>query len=354
MDQYRTEKAVYTPTDLVTFRENGTLDITPKFQRRAVWRTPAKSYFIDTMLRGMTVPPLYFRLMQDKETKKTVRQVVDGQQRVRSVLEFMVGGYRLSKNLKASWAGNKFDQLKEEQQQQIRDFSFSTEIFKGITDAQILEVFCRLNINGVGLNRQELRNGKFFGLFKQTSYDLALAYLEFWRKHGIFTEVSIARMLEVELSSELLIAGSEGMQDKKTSIDFFYEKWEKEYLHSARDADRFKEVMNTISEAFPEDELRTTQFRRSPLFYTLYCVVFHHIFGLPSIQRATPRKHLTSVQRDDLRDAAALLSEKINESKDPNIDLAAKYKTFVAACQRQTDNIGPRKVRFNSLYDAAF
>src|SRR5712691_7928244 len=99
-------------------------EITPKFQRRPVWRTPARSYFIDTMLRGMTVPPLYFRLTQNKSNTKTVREVVDGQQRVRSVMEFMADGYRLSTNLKAPWKGKKFSQLSEEQQTQIRQFSF--------------------------------------------------------------------------------------------------------------------------------------------------------------------------------------------------------------------------------------
>ena len=354
MDEYKTEKAVYTPNDFVLFQENEMLEITPKFPRRTVWRTPARSYFIDTMLRGMTVPPLYFRLTQNTSKTKTVREVVDGQQRVRSVLEFMAGVYRLSKNLKAPWAGQKFAQLKEEQQQQIRDFGFATEIFKGISDKQILEVFCRLNMNGVALNKQELRNGKYFGFFKQASYDLALTYLEFWRKHHVFSELSIARMLEVELTSELLIAGHDGMQDKKVSLNTFYEKWEDSYPEQDVDTKRFAETMNTISETFPKDELRTTNFRRGPLFYTLYCVVYHRLFGIPGIQRSTPRKRLTADQRDDLRDAVTRLSDKITESKDATVELSAKYKSFVAACARQTDNIGPRKIRFNSLFAEAF
>ena len=354
MDEYKTEKAVYTPNDFVLFQDNGMLEISPKFQRRPVWRTPARSYFIDTMLRGMTVPPLYFRLTQNPSKTKTVREVVDGQQRVRTVLEFISGGYRLSKNMKAPWAGQKFDQLDEELQERIRQFGFPTEIFKGISDKQILEVFCRLNMNGVALNKQELRNGKYFGFFKQASYDLAFTYLEFWRKHKIFSELSIARMLEVELTSELLIAGNEGMQDKKTSLNTFYEKWEESYPDQLRDTKRFAETVNAISETFPKDELRSTDFRRGPLFYTLYCVVFHHMFGLPGMTRATPKKGLTSGQRDDLRDAVSRLSDKIAESKDPTIELAPKYKNFVAACSRQTDNILPRKVRFNGLFGEAF
>jgi hypothetical protein len=355
MNEYKTERSVFNTEDFVVWQEKKMLEITPKFQRRPVWRTPARSFFIDTILRDMTVPPLYFRMRQNAGNTMAIREVVDGQQRVRSVLEFIAeDGYRLSSTLNAPWKGKRFSELSPEQQKQIMSFSFPSEMFKGISDKQVLEVFCRLNMNGIPLNKQELRNGKFFGFFKQLSFALALAYLEFWRKHRVFSEQSIARMLEVELVSELLIAGNSGMQDKKKSIDDFYEDWEKSYPEQARDDKRFNEVMSTISETFTDDALAESDFHRPPLFYSLYCVVFHHLFGLPGIQRATPKKKLATDQRDDLKQAVVLLSEKIVQSKDPDVELPAKYKTFVAACGRQTDNIQPRKVRFNSLYDEAF
>jgi hypothetical protein len=352
MDEYKTQQAVYTLSDFVLWQEHQILVISPKFQRRPVWRTPARSYFIDTLLRGMTVPPLYFRMTQ--ENGKTVREVVDGQQRVRSVLDFLKGEYRLSTTLKAAWAGKKFAQLSVAEQQKIMSFSFTAEIFKGISDKQVLEVFCRLNMNGIPLNKQELRNGKFFGLFKTVSYDLALTYLQFWRNHKIFSEQSIARILEVELTSELLIAGHSGMQDKKTSVDTFYSDLENAYPEQVRDEKRFKETLTTISETFSADNLAVSEFRRPPLFYTLYCVVFHHLFGLPGIQRASPRKRLTGDQRESLRDAVDHLSELITQSKDPAFVVPRKYAKFIGAGLRQTDNIMPRKIRFDSLFDEAF
>jgi hypothetical protein len=358
MDEYKTDRGSFFPSDLVTWQENGLLEITPKFQIRPVWRTPARSFFIDTLLRGMTVPPFYFRLTQNAQKTKTIREVVDGQQRVRTVLDFISDKFRLSTTLaktsKAPWAGKKFTELTDDQRQQIMSFSFPAEMFKGISDKQILEVFCRLNMNGVGLNNQELRNGKFFGLFKGASYNLALTYLELWRKHRIFSEQNIARMLEVELTSELLIAGSEGMQDKKNTITSFYEKWESSYPDQARDEKRFIETMSAISQTFTGDELSNSDFRRPPLFYSLYCVVFHHLFGLPGTQRQSPRRKLTSIQQEDLREAVSFLSDKIADSKDPAVVIPAKYKTFITACQRQTDNIQPRKTRFDTLFDAAF
>jgi uncharacterized protein DUF262 len=355
VDPFKTEKAVYTPTDFVLWQANGMLDLTPKFQRRAVWGKPAKSYFVDTLLRGMTVPPLYLRITQSKEKTHIVRQVVDGQQRIRSVLEFIHpdDGFRLSKTLKAPWANKRFSQLTEEQRQKIMAFGFTSEIFQGISDQQILEVFCRLNMNGLQLNKQELRNGKFFGYFKQAAYELAIQYLEFWRSHKLFNEQQIARMYEVELTSELLIAGSVGMQDKKNSIDTYYEKWEEDYPDAKRDAKRFAETMEVISSTFDGD-LAENEFRRPPLFYSLYCAVYHHMYGLPEIQRTTPKKKLTADERESLREAARKLSEVIALARDPLAEVPKRYVEFVAATQRKTDNLHTRRTRLLTLFDEAF
>jgi hypothetical protein len=86
----------------------------------------------------------------------------------------------------------------------------------------------------------------------------------------------------------------------------------------------------------------------------LYCVVYHHIYGLPGIQRGTPRKHLTADAREALRDAVIKLSNVIAESNEATPTIPKKYVQFIAACERQTDNLNPRKIRFDSLYDEAF
>ena len=92
------------------------------------------------------------------------------------------------------------------------------EVFHGISDAEVLEIFARVNTYSVPLNRQELLNGKYFGFFKQSAYKLAYEHLEFWRRNGIYSETAIARMSEVELTSELMIVLTDGMQQKIEAI----------------------------------------------------------------------------------------------------------------------------------------
>ena len=71
------------------------------------------------------------------------------------------------------------------------------------------------------------------------------------------------------------------MQDKKKSIDAFYVKHEEDYPGRTRNESRFRDVIDDINEAF-KDGIGETEFSRPPLFYTLFCGIYHKRFGLPS------------------------------------------------------------------------
>jgi hypothetical protein len=139
----------------------------------------------------------------------------------------------------------------------------------------------------------------------------------------------------------------------KRVIDSFYEKFEESYPDQERHEKNFRDVMGVISDTF-SGGLAESEFSRPPLFYTLYCVIYHHIFGLSSMQRSTPKKRLTADQKESLREGVHKLSAIISDSKESAIEVPNKYASFLTACSRQTDNILPRKVRFNSLFDEAF
>lgn len=346
------ERSVYTPQDFLQWRESKSLDLSPKFQRRAVWKSPARSFFIDTLLRQMPVPPIYLRVVQGRKHTAVVREVVDGQQRISAVLDYIDGNYRLSRSLDAQWAGKSFDGLTRSEQQTLLASSFAAELFHGIDDREVLEVFARLNTYSVQLNSQELRNGKYFGYFKQSAYTLAREHLEFWRRHKIVTEQQIARMLEVELTSELVVAQIAGMQDKKKTLDSFYADYDDEYAHKSRHEQRFRRTIDCITTALG-DQLRGTAFRRPPFFYTLYCVVYHHLYGMPRQRRHSPRKTITDAAARSLCDAVVELSEHIAAARAQE-EVPVKYSKFVAASLSQTDNIKPRQERFNALYALAF
>jgi hypothetical protein len=69
---------------------DGSLDLQPDFQRGSVWSRSKQRLLIDSILRSWYVPPIHVvRTPADEQI------VLDGQQRLRSIIEFVDGGLRV-------------------------------------------------------------------------------------------------------------------------------------------------------------------------------------------------------------------------------------------------------------------
>jgi hypothetical protein len=55
------DSRVYSINDFVEWDKNKQLELNPSFQRRPVWSEKAKSYSIDTILRGKPIPKIFIR-----------------------------------------------------------------------------------------------------------------------------------------------------------------------------------------------------------------------------------------------------------------------------------------------------
>jgi hypothetical protein len=346
------DRCGYSATDFQDWQARGILAIQPKFQRREVWSTAKKSYLIDTILKQMPVPPIFLRIAQAKDKNKTVREIVDGQQRIRAVLDFIEGKYSLAKPQAAEYGAARFEKLTQEQQDLIRRFSFVCEVFQGISDVEVLEIFARVNTYSVPLNRQELINGKFFGFFKQAAYGLAYEHLEFWRQRRIFSETAIARMSEAELTSELLIILLDGMQHKKDTIESFYDKYDSEFSAKAKVEKQFRSVIDAIQEILGDD-LIAVEFHRPPFFYTLFAVVAHRLFGVPNQIAKRKKTSLTEIEIQTARDAFLKISGAISAGKEAKGKGEVSSK-FIDACLKSTDKLQQRQIRFDTIYERAF
>jgi len=291
------------------------------------------------------------RETQSDDYSRMVREVIDGQQRLRSVLDFIDGRFAISRSISAPWAGMRFETLPRLAQERIRHYHFSCEVFDDISDASVLDIFARMNSYSTPLNKQELRNGRFFGPFKQLSYQLSRDYLEFWRQERLFTEQAIARMLEVELVSELLILGMSGPQDKKASIDRYYSEYDDDFIYMTTARKRFQATLEEISDSVG-DILPESEFRRIPLFYSLYGAVYHRLFGVQGLDLPTSKSRLKRSDKDTLVWAVEKLSSLVEAGREEE-DVPKRYQAFVTACLRQTDNIQPRIRRLNTIYSEA-
>ncbi|MGB6566280.1 MAG: DUF262 domain-containing protein, partial [Xanthobacteraceae bacterium] len=91
------DSRVYSINDFVEWEKQGQLVLNPAFQRRAVWSDKAKSYLMDTIVRGKPIPKIFIRQTLNVATKTSLREAVDGQQRLRTILSFIKDGFVISR-----------------------------------------------------------------------------------------------------------------------------------------------------------------------------------------------------------------------------------------------------------------
>lgn len=343
-------KTNYKVSDFLTWQKAGTLLLSPSFQRRPVWEPGAKSYLIDTVVRGLPMPIIFLREQKsDLTTFEPKREVVDGQQRIRTLVSYIAPHFikdlnpdrdifTVKKSHNKELTGKKFSELPDDIQQAILDYEFSVHILPSSTDdREVLEIFARMNATGVKLNDQELRNAKFYGEFKTSIYKIASEQLNKWRTWKIFTESNIARMEEVELTSEFALLIIKGLTGKtQASISKIYNDKDAEYPECAEVERRFRIIMDTIDKTIG-DGLKYLPFSKKTLFYSLFSLIYHYQFGLKSPIEKVNAKPISN----DIVAKIKLIGKRLQDKTAP--------EQILEAATRRTTNIDSRLTLFNYL-----
>src|SRR3989337_3716998 len=84
------QKAFFKVSDFISWQKSDILILSPSFQRRSVWKKGAKSYLIDTIVRGLPIPIIFMRDYRTTPDQiEPIKEVVDGQPRLRTVISFV-------------------------------------------------------------------------------------------------------------------------------------------------------------------------------------------------------------------------------------------------------------------------
>src|SRR5690242_5809094 len=88
--------------------KRGEITVNKDYQRSdQVWPQVARSYLVETILKGFPIPKLYLHQVTDVKSKKTIKEIVDGQQRSVAILDFFNDELRLSKSIENEEIQNK-------------------------------------------------------------------------------------------------------------------------------------------------------------------------------------------------------------------------------------------------------
>jgi len=162
---------------LVRRIERGDIYI-PPFQRRFVWNQRQASRFVESLLLGLPVPGIF--LSRDGESKLLV---IDGQQRLWSLLFFYRGVFEPAKRqfalmtgLKSRFNGQTYGKLDPEDKRRLNDsIIHATVIRQNEPDdghSSVYFVFERLNTGGTLLQPQEIRAALYHGPFNDLLHKL--------------------------------------------------------------------------------------------------------------------------------------------------------------------------------------
>jgi uncharacterized protein with ParB-like and HNH nuclease domain len=162
--------ADYPVDSLVKRLRQGDIQL-PKFQREFVWPLPQASRFVESLLLGLPVPAIF--LSKDPETQKLI--VIDGQQRLKSLLFFCDGIFRgkefALQGVNRQFEGRTYKTLEDQDRRRLDDAILHAIIIRqedpSDDDSSVYLVFERLNTTSTPLSEQEIRACVFQGPFNE-------------------------------------------------------------------------------------------------------------------------------------------------------------------------------------------
>ena len=200
-------------SDLLNFYAAKSLDLNPWYQRRSVWSTPQKAYLINTIFERKPVPSIYIRQQIDVEHERSIKEVVDGQQRVRTVISYR--NDELPARHPAHRGKVRYSELSKTEKTSFLSTAMSVGYLIGADDRDVIEIFGQINSIAKTLNPMEKLNAQFSGEFKQFCLNRASRKASLLEKHGTVhreRDIRIRRNSVCIRSSHQSHAGFERLQ----------------------------------------------------------------------------------------------------------------------------------------------
>ncbi len=248
-----------------------------------MWTGRQKCSLIESVLLHLPVPEIFIQ-QTVKSTEEVEYGIVDGQQRIRAIIQFIgaestPGEVEFNKfvldklTAESKWYNMTFADLSDEDKKAFYGYKFAVRYLNDFTDAEIRDMFRRLNRFLTPLNSQELRNATFEGPFMKLS--LHLAEDEYWSENKIVSPRMIRRMTDVEFVSEMLFGVLHGPQGGNSPvIDSYYamyEDFDEEFPEQRKAEHLFGEAMECIKRLLPD--IKGNRWSNRSDFYSLIVVL---------------------------------------------------------------------------------
>jgi len=228
--------------DLFNMMKDSSLVLTPSFQRKLVWNNTHKSRFIDTILSGKPFPEIYLAAGAiDLETQKATTLVVDGQQRLSTIYQYVTGDPQFQvKGVKT------FQQLSDSEKTFFFDYVIVVRDLGRLADEEIRDIFKRINSVRYALNAVEISHALYEGEFISAGKEI-ITESEFFTAVDIFSESELSRMKDLEFILLTMATVEEGAYfTGSKEIETYVKKFDEVYPERPRIIAEFHEVLRHI------------------------------------------------------------------------------------------------------------
>jgi hypothetical protein len=345
------------PQSISWFQEQyklGRLTLRPPFQRKPVWTQKQRSALIESILLNIPIPEVYVQVSQAEDGSEEFG-VVDGQQRLRTILQF-VGLEKADDQegedhnffaldalpVASPHRGIVFADVSGEPRRLFYQYEICVRLLYTDSLRVVEDVFKRLNKFSLPLKPQELRNATFHGPFIKLSEEFADN--DYWAVNRIISPAAIRRMTDIEMMSDLLIGLLHGPQGGSAKIiDGYYdqyEQYEDQFPEQERVRKEFEATLALVQRLFP-DIASVPRWGNRADFYTLF-------IALASF------KHATRVKRSEektIRNALIGFAEAVSARLEkPSTKTSAEARKYARAIEKGSNDKARRTDRHEALF----
>ncbi|GHH31493.1 DUF262 domain-containing protein [Streptomyces lanatus] len=225
------------------------LILQPEYQRKAVWPERAKVSLMETILLGYPIPEIYLSYETSPDGEQ-IASVVDGQQRLTSLLDFLKNKFPLDgledETLSEKFEGKFFKELPDDVRQEFFQYRFPIRRLSNLADEFVRAVFARVNRVNMVLTEQELRNALLPGPFNDFLKDCTTHQIS--TVSGVFSGERRKRGGDLEFYAEVFGTCIFGLSNKKTELNERYDKISADFEEYQDRSVEFLELLTLLSE----------------------------------------------------------------------------------------------------------
>lgn len=341
----RIDASTYSIAELNEMLQRKDLIINLEYQRGPrLWPIGPRSYFIDTILTGFPFPKLYFYEFLDLSGRKTKREIVDGQQRISAIMDFIHDKFSLT-SISTEYKGKTFSQLADDVQTTFLGYSVPVDVIRNAEKGEILEMFRRMNAYTLPLNNAEKRHSTFQGPFKWFINRMATEWTPFFLEFGVFTNRQVVRMADAELLAEMILACERGIVSTSSKdLSELYKKYDGDFPIEDQYRDRLKEFKDFIIDQL--GDMRKSYLMKPYALHSLFCAAMHNKYGLPGVQG---KLQLDPINRWTTNAENARLGLQALARAHEDKDLEGEFRDYVWSCNGGTNREPRRVVRVRNL-----